>query len=179
MIYIITPCSRPENLEVISKTIPPQCSWVVVHDNKVTIPSLDNVTVLQCDDTGKVGIKARNYALDNLKLTDNDFILFHDDDNIIHPKWYSSVSQLLLYDFSMITWGQLNNDNSIRLIPQRHPKVGNIDTASFLISWKYNKHLRHQVDIYEHDGLYAEQCALNGRILCIDDYLCYYNYLRV
>lgn len=178
MIYIITPCSRPENLEAISKTIPPQCSWVVVYDKKVSMPPLNNATILKCEDTGMAGIKAQNFALDNLPLTDQDFILFHDDDNIIHPKWYSSISQLLSNDFSIMTWGQLNKDNSIRLEPVSQPEVCKIDTASFLISWKYNKHLRHQIDIYEHDGIYAERCALNGPTLQINDYLCYYNYLR-
>jgi hypothetical protein len=178
MIYIITACSRPKNLETISQTIPRQCEWVVVHDNKTDIPFLDNAHILKCEDTGTIGIKAQNFALDNLSLKDEDFILLHDDDNIIHPNWYSTVSQLLEHDFSIMTWGQLNKDNSIRLTPQSCPKVGNIDTASFLVSWKYNKHLRHAVDIYEHDGLYAEQSALNGSVLRVDDYLCYYNYLR-
>jgi hypothetical protein len=178
MIYIITACSRPENLETISKTIPLQCNWVVVHDNKVNTPLLNNAMVLECEDTGMVGIKAQNFALDNLPLTDQDFILLHDDDNIIYPTWYSKVSELINYDFSIMTWGQLNKDGSIRLKPQSQPRVGNIDTASFLISWKYNKHIRHKVDVYEHDGIYAEQCSLNGPLLQINDYLCYYNYLR-
>ena len=178
MIYIITPCSRPENLEEISKTIHPLCKWIVVHDNTKPVVPINNATFLVCEDTGYVGTKARNYALDNLPLTDDDFILFHDDDNIIHPNWYDTVSKFLKYDFSILTWGQINRNGIIRLLPTESPKIGNIDTASFLIRWKYNKNVRHEL-LYFHDGVYSEACSQNGPVLCISDFLCYYNYLRV
>jgi hypothetical protein len=178
MIHIITPCSRPENLDFIAPTIPENCLWVIVHDNNVQLPRIQNAIIMKCEDTGKVGTKARNFALDNLNLPEDSHILFHDDDNIIHPNWFSTISQLLDYDFSLMTWGQLHKDNSVRLEPQIHPAVGNIDTASFLVKWKYNSRVRHRTDIYEHDGIYAQECANNGNILCVKDYLCYYNYLR-
>ena len=176
MLYIITPCSRPENIPAISKTIPLECKWVIVHDNKTPVNPIDNATLLVCEETGIVGTKARNYALDNLSLKDEDLILFHDDDNIIHPGWYDTIQKYLNQDFSIITWGQLNKDNSKRLSPTNSPSVGNIDTASFLISWKYNKKVKHQ-EIYEHDGIYASECSKNGEVLCINEFLCYYNYL--
>ena len=178
MIYIITPCSRPENLALISSTIPENCLWVIVHDHKTNIPQIDNAMTMKCDDTGKVGTKARNFALDNLSLSDDDHVLFHDDDNIIHDKLFPAVTQFLDYDISLMTWGQLHKDNSVRLQPQIHPRIGNVDTASFLVKWKYNSQVRHRTDIYEHDGAYAEECSLNGNVLCLKDYLCYYNYLR-
>jgi hypothetical protein len=177
MIYIITPCSRPENLVAISKTIPSECKWIVVHDNKTHVVPIYNATFLVCDDTGPVGTIARNYALDTLPLVDNDLILFHDDDNIIHPSWYTTISQHLHIDFSIMTWGQINKNQTVRLLPTMYPEIGNIDTACFLVRWKYNKEVRHGF-FYEHDGLFAQTCAKNGRIVCINDYLCYYNYLR-
>lgn len=177
MIYIITPCSRPENLAQISKTIPAECKWIVVHDNKKSIVPPSNARLLLCEDTGPVGTIARNYALDSLPLIDDDFILFHDDDNIIHPRWYSEVIKYLNEDFSLITWGQIYKNLNTRLLPTAHPQTNNIDTASFLVRWKYNKNVRHEL-VYYHDGLYAEACAKNGKVLCLNDYLCYYNYLR-
>lgn len=177
MIYIVTACSRPENLEIISKTIPKDCKWVIVHDDKTHIPDMKNAILLQCPDTGIVGTSAQNYALDNLSLLDEDFVLLHDDDNIIHPLWYSNIKPYLDQDFSIMTWGQLLKDGQIRLTPTNIPKVCHIDTASFMIKWSYNKNLRHQT-VYEHDGLYAEECAKNGPVLCINKYLSFYNYLR-
>lgn len=179
MLYIITPCSRPENLKIISATIPKESTWIVVYNNNIEIKDyINNAFLMKCKETGKVGIKARNFALDNLSLNDHDMILFHDDDNIIHHKLYSSISPYFIEDFSIMTWGQLWKDNSIRLQPENNPRPTKIDTASFLVSWKYNKSIRHEVDVYEHDGIYAESCAKNGKVLCINDYLCYYNYLR-
>ena len=177
MIYIITPCSRPQNLNIISKSIPEECTWIIVHDDKHEMPTIDNATFFSCDDTGYVGTKARNYALDNLKLEDEDLIYFLDDDNIIHEDWYKKISPLIDNDFSIMTWGQINKDNTARLKPTDKPQAGNIDTASFLIRWKYNKNVRHK-EIYAHDGIYAKICLNNGPILHINEYLCYYNYLR-
>lgn len=179
MLYIITPCSRPENLDVIQNTIPTEAKWIICHDNNIKkISSKLNAIIMRCDETGLVGTKARNYVLDNYDFKDEDIILFHDDDNIVHSQWYNVVSQFFDYDFSIICWGQLNKDNSIRLYPTNNPKIDMIDTASYLIKWKYNKHIRHNTTIYQHDGQYAEDCAKNGPIITINAFICYYNYLR-
>jgi hypothetical protein len=177
MIHIITACSRPNNLEIISKTIPIGCNWIIVHDQKTSIPNIQNAKVMACEDTGIVGTKAQNYALNNINFQDEDFILLHDDDNIIHPDWYDVVSNIAHIDVSIITWGQINKDGTYRLPPTNRPQVNFIDTACFMIKWKYNKNIRHEL-VYDHDGFYAEACAKNGPVLCIDNYLCYYNYLR-
>ena len=103
MLYIITPCSRPENIEDISKTIPSEAHWIICHDNKVTLPNNINADVLVCDDSGFVGSMALNHVLDTYQFLDNDYILIHDDDNIIHPKLYETISHYLNsnYDFSI------------------------------------------------------------------------------
>lgn len=176
MIYIITPCSRPQNLVTISHTIPDECKWVIVSDNRVEIPKLPKIIHLKCEDTGIVGTKGQNYALDNLPLQDEDLILLHDDDNIIHPNWYNIINQYLDHDFSIMTWGQLFKDGTVRLPPLKKPVVNYIDTACFMVKWKYNKHMRHEY-VYHHDGIYAEACGKNGPVLCTNQYLSFYNYL--
>lgn len=178
MLYIITPCSRPENLPTIYSTIPKESIWIIAHDDKTTPLDLPRTLFMKCDDLGLVGTKGRNYILDNFNFNDDDLILFHDDDNIIHPRLYSTVSKYFSEDFSMICWGQLKKDNNIRLFPPEQIKIGSIDTACFLIKWKYNKNIRHVTYIYEHDGIYAQQCANTGPVIKINDYLAYYNYLR-
>lgn len=162
----------------MSKTIPQDCSWIIVHDDRTIIPQIQNATIMKCEHTGIVGVKAQNFALDNLPLNDDDFVMLLDDDNVIYPNWYEVISKLLHLDFSIMTWGQLHKDGSIRLEPQQYPQVGNIDTASFLIRWKYNKNVRHVVDLYEHDGVYSQVCSMNGPVLCVKGYLSFYNYLR-
>jgi hypothetical protein len=177
MIYIVTACSRPENLETISKTIPPQCIWVIVHDHNTFVPQEHNAIYFQCEDTGIVGTKAQNHALDHLPLNDDDYVLLHDDDNVIHPNWYDTISKYINEDFSIMTWGQLKKNGEIRLHPTKQPRIDHIDTACFMISWRYNKNHRHKYQ-YNHDGAYSEVCSKNGPVVCIDDYICYYNYLR-
>lgn len=177
MLHIVTPCSRTQNLSTIQSTIPIQSKWIICHSSS-DIVQIDNAIILQCTDTGFVGIKARNYVLDNYPFKDDDLILFHDDDNIIHPNLYKTIGPYLEYDFSIMCWGQINKDESVRLAPSFAPKIYEIDTACYLVRWKYNKLVRHIENTYIHDGLYAEQCAQNGPILTINHYISYYNYLR-
>ena len=33
MLYIVTPCSRPENLLHIKESIPEECKWIVAYDD--------------------------------------------------------------------------------------------------------------------------------------------------
>lgn len=176
MLYITTPCSRPENLEIISKTIPKECYWAVVYDNKVTVPKIENAHYFKCEDTGFVGASGRNYFLDNFQINDEDWIYSLDDDNIVHKNWYESIEPLLSLDISIIHWGQLNKDESIRLNPII--KLNHIDAACFMTKWKYNKHIRYNTEKYEYDGLYALECLNNGPSLTLNQYISFYNYLK-
>jgi hypothetical protein len=180
MLQIITPCSRPQNLAAIYNSIPKEATWTVVYDNRVIIEhKLDNVNYLLCENTGFVGSSGRNFALDNISIKDEDYILFHDDDNIIHEDLFENIKEIISENkYSIITWGQLNKDKSARLEPSQEPIVGRIDTACYISSWKYNKNVRHAEDVYAHDGIYAVECRKNGPLLKLDKYLCYYNYLR-
>jgi hypothetical protein len=177
MIYIITPCSRPENLEQISLSIPDNCKWIVVYDNRVQInTNIKNAEFLLCPNTGFVGSEARNFFLENYNIEDDDWIYSLDDDNIIHPEFYKNIEPVLDNDYSIIHWGQLHKDNRTRLVPII--KLNEIDTACFLVKWKYNKHIRYSITDYNSDGMYAIECAKNGPALTLYKNLCYYNYLR-
>ena len=178
MLNIITPCSRPENLLAISATIPSEAKWIVCYDDRVSLPVVENAIFIKCPNTGPVGTLARNYVLDNFEFNNNDWILFHDDDNIIHPDLYSNIEQYLDSDYSMVYWGQKEKNSKIRLhLDYLIPSIERIDTACFMINWKYNSTVRHE-QVYCHDGIYASQCSKNGPIIKLNKYLCYYNYLR-
>jgi hypothetical protein len=177
MLNIITPCSRPENLLTIAQTIPSEARWIICYDDRVIMPPIENSIIMKCENTGAVGALALNHILDNFCFNDNDWILVHDDDNIIHPELYNNIKPFLNSDYSMIYWGQIEN-NVIRIpLEKLAPAVECIDTACYMIKWKLNSQLRHQ-PIYSKDGIYASQCAKNGPIIKINKYLCYYNYLR-
>lgn len=178
MIYIVTPCSRPENLEIISKTIPKKCKWIVLHEPHISIPRISNLLSIECPKTGRVGADGRNYFIDNFSLEDDDWIYSLDDDNIVHPDMMDVLSKVLHHDVSMIHWGQLNKNNSIRLNPLDNIILDTIDAACFISKWKYNKTVRYNTYAYNYDGLYAIECAKNGPRIKLNTYLCYYNYLR-
>lgn len=177
MIHIVTPCSRPQNLEKISPSIPQHCKWWIIYDSKITnIPFINKANYLYCLETGKVGAEGRNFFIENININDNDWIYSLDDDNIIHPDFFNSVLELLDKEYSIIHWGQLKKDGSIRL----KPKIGlnEIDAACFMTKWKFNKNVKYITDRYDYDGIYALDCSQNGPYFTIDKYLCYYNYLR-
>lgn len=178
MLYLVTPCSRPENLETMSQYIPDECQWVVLHDKKTSVPKISNMISIQCPKTGFVGADARNYFIENYKLYDNDWIYSLDDDNIVHPRLMESIRNLLDQDVSLIHWGQLHRNGSIRLEPLDKIIIDTIDAACFISKWKFNKNVRYNTIEYNYDGRYAIECDKNGPRIKISDYLCYYNFLR-
>ena len=177
MLYLTTPCSRPENLPIISKTVPSFCKWIVLHEPHIIVPKLDNMISIECPKTGFVGADGRNYFLDNFDLKDEDWIYSLDDDNIVHPHFYL-IESLLSDDFSIIHWGQLNKDNTVRLDPLDKIIINTIDAACFISSMKYNRRVRYNTKAYNYDGLYAIECSKNGQTLKVNNYFSYYNYLK-
>lgn len=177
MLYITTPCSRPENLQEISKTIPKFATWVVLHEPTIKVPKLNNALYIECPKTGFVGADGRNYFLDNFDLKDEDWVYSLDDDNIIHPN-FRLIEPLLLKSFSIIHWGQLNKDNTIRLHAVDKIVLDSIDAACYISSMRYNRNIRNNTIAYNYDGLYAIECDNNGPRFKIMNYLCYYNYLK-
>jgi hypothetical protein len=178
MIYIVTTCTRPENLETIKETIPPECVWIVVFDNSIEDSQpADGAINLYSPFTGHWGMPNRNFALDEMEFADEDWIYILDDDNIIHPDWYKAVKDLNSTELSMINWGQLWDDGSIRLQSAEKPSVGNIDTACYMVRGRLMRNLRYSLH-YEADGMLAEQVHTQGGTLKLDTYLAYYNYLR-
>jgi len=178
MLYMVTPCSRPENLEAMSKTIPQECRWIVLHEPNITVPKLENMISIECPKTGFVGADGRNYFIENFDLTDEDWIYSLDDDNIVHPDMMKYIKPLMDMELSIIYWGQLNKDDTVRLIPRESIIIDTIDAACFATKWKYNKNVKYNTTQYNYDGLYAIECGKNGPVARINGYLCYYNYLR-
>jgi hypothetical protein len=95
-----------------------------------------------------------------------------DDDNILHLKFLEEWNNLNSLDSSIVTWGQEG-----RLRPTDQPKVGNIDTASFMFKPYHLPKLRFE-QTYEADGTFAQAAAKQGTLICVDQYLCYYNALK-
>jgi glycosyltransferase involved in cell wall biosynthesis len=135
------------------------------------------VKVIRSNLGGAWGHPLRNLALDYLQASasDNDYVYFLDDDNIIHPKWFEAVKDSK-EDF--INWAQCFRNGDPRLYATDHPRIGNVDTASYMVRVGFIGKSRFEY-IYEGDGLFAQALmAGNPKIKTHQDYLCYYNYLR-
>jgi glycosyltransferase involved in cell wall biosynthesis len=181
-VFIVTPSRRPFNLEFIAETIPQECEWVVVFDKTVKNEhTVENATVIHSQDTGFWGNPNRNIGLEyiknNLHPSDNDWIYILDDDNVIHPEWWSNIQLHLNSTESIITWGQVWASGQPRTEPTDTPKIATIDTSQYMVRWNVAKNLRFE-HIYEADGIYAEEASKLGSVKKLDQYLGYYNFLR-
>jgi hypothetical protein len=121
-----------------------------------------------------MGNPLRNEFLDlyTESFTKEDWVYYLDDDNILHPKFLEEWSNLHSLDCSIVTWGQIG-----RLRPTDQPQVGNIDTACYMFKPYDLPNLRFEM-AYEADGIFASEAARLGTLICVEQYLCYYNALQ-
>lgn len=173
MLYIMTPCSRSQNLSVMAGTIPKSAKWVIVLDAKAKrVVDPVNSTVIETDLTGHSGNPLRNLFLDSYDFKDDDWVYILDDDNIFHPKLAKMIDELMLMDAGMITWAQEN-----RLPATSSPREQNIDTACYMFRPSRSGGLRFTMS-YGADGVFAHELSKRTTLKMIDQELCYYNYLR-
>lgn len=154
-ITLITPCSRPQNIEVMRRSINFPCRWFVVYDadlvpdDAFTDPAIINMAIKG----GVTGSAQRNLALDN--ITDG-WVYCLDDDNLMHPDFYASavrISTQMPY-LTAILFSQ-ETGHGVRGVAPRTVKVGMIDMAQFIIRREIIGNLRFEPK-YEADGILIE-----------------------
>jgi glycosyltransferase involved in cell wall biosynthesis len=177
-INIVTPCVRPENLGAIAGSINiPESSyrWIVVFDAD-EIPSIDlpsNAEVYAHRNTeSRSGNAQRNFAN---KMIRGGYVLYLDDDTILHPKLWESVKECTE---DLVGWKQCNKDDSHRLSVGEW-QVGFIDSGSFMVDQNTMGDSDWALDRYDADGYFAREMRLKAKTVKeIYDYLSIYNYLR-
>lgn len=166
-ITIITPCSRPENLEAVAKSINFDCKWVIVFDC-----SFDEYIKIVLNDTpllrkpwintlyvkgGVSGNAQRNLAIDSIH---DGFIYCLDDDNLMHPEFYEATKGILannpdakcIFYSQDVQWRHIG----VRAVNPSSVRVNGIDQAQFLISRELIGKERYQQK-YEADGLFIQK----------------------
>ena len=173
---IITPCSRPQNLHLIAKSInlPTYAyRWIVVFDAD-EIP--DNIPDICEPYSVKVkgsisGNAQRNLALD---LITDGHVYFNDDDTIIQPTLWDEIKEK---DADFISFKQSNKDGSLRL-EGIEIKTNFIDSHNFITSVECINS-RWVLDRYDADGIFASECLKNAKqYLYIPKVLSVYNFLK-
>ena len=178
-LQIITPCSRPQNLqkikENIEQVIKVSYDWYIVFDRN-TDPieiSSDNIKVYKNHDTPSgFGNMERNYAL-NYK--DNyEFVYFLDDDNLIHEDFM----ELFNYIDEISDIYVFNQENRLQSGTNKVCSENQIDTACFLIKSSIIKNNEWNPTIYAADARFIADLQYRSVVKFIPKTFCKYNALR-
>lgn len=178
LLNIITPCSRPENLHIISQSInipKDNYRWIVIYDG-ISLPSADLIPEnceidFYYDADSCFGHYQRNYGMDLIK---EGHIYFNDDDTIIHLELWDYIKDL---ENDFITFNQNDKNGGIRL-ENRGVAIRNIDSHNFIFSKELSNGLKF-VNDYVADGIFAEQLFSKSKShIHIAKVLSIYNSLR-
>ena len=174
---IITPCSRPNNLEQISKSInipPEHYRWIVIFDADEVPENIPN----NCESyvirvLGSVfGNGQRNYGID---LVEYGHIYFNDDDTTIVPVLWENIKDLTEH---FISFSQIEKNGKIRLSGKKIT-VGTIDSHNFIVSKEIVGDTRWVLNKYDADGFFAQNCyKKTNSVIHIPKALSVYNSLK-
>lgn len=178
-INIITPCSRPQNLHNISKSINvpnDRYRWIVVCDSDI-LPDIkyipDNCEIYCFKDINSIsGNAQRNFAID---LVTNGYLYFNDDDTILHPQLWDSILEL---NNDFIHFAQIWKDGKLRLTGEKI-ELAKVDSHNFLVSIDLVENVRWILNKYEADGYFAIDCHQKSKnSIYLPQILSIYNFLR-
>ena len=180
MLHIITPCSRQSNLPRLFQTIDFARidKWIIVYDTsndrqyEKLYTSHCQISEVECAG-GISGNPQRNHALD---MVDDTWVYFLDDDNVIHPNFWSVIDRLDIHKF--YTFDQQRNTHG-KVLRGNNIAVRHIDTAMFIVHTSHIRDTRWICDKYDADGHFI--CDINrnneGAQCYLDIVASYYNYL--
>jgi len=177
---IITPCCRSNNLDIILKSINFDLidKWYIIYDtskNRTYTKKFEDNTKIEehfCSDEGVVGHSQRNFGL---KLINDGFVYFLDDDNIIHPEFWNIISRLDINYF--YTFDQYRTNN---ILKGNNIKTYFIDTAQFIVPRLMIKDISWNVNNYSADGEFISKIynLYPKKHIYISKILSYYNKLK-
>lgn len=171
---IITPTKDGKNLDIIAQSInipDDNYRWVVVFDqNKIPDCNKPKNAEFYCiKDTRSIsGNAQRNYGLTKIET---GFILFLDDDTLLHPLLWQNIKELsdnldfISFDQSWNTHGDsafdknyiINNNKVIRTKGDQ-PKLDHIDSGNYIVNNRIAKKLNWELALYNADGIYCVEC---------------------
>lgn len=177
---IITPCYRQQNLSKMFNSIRFDLidKWYIIYDTSkgmvytkqyVGHPKIEE---LECSG-GISGNPQRNLGVTQVH---DGFIYFLDDDNIVHPEFWSILPTAVPDRF--YTWDQARDSNG-RVLKGAECKLGRIDTAMFMIPRDMMTGLKWTEARYDADGLIIEDIyrVYSDKHVYIPRILAYYNKL--
>jgi glycosyltransferase involved in cell wall biosynthesis len=152
LLNIITPCSRPDNLQKIyeSINIPKEnYRWIVVFD----LDELPTDLPPTCEPylhrhiDSRVGNAQRNYGND---LVTTGWILYLDDDTLLHPNLWEEIKDL---SDDFIHYAQ--EEKGLFRLTGHRVMVEHIDMGQFIINKKIIKDHKFPLKVYQSDGIFS------------------------
>ena len=195
-LFIITPCSRIENIKTVYKSINfnENIEWIIVYDSKEPRKKIfDNEKIKEFsyyDRESKHGNSQRNFAINylNQKKDKNFFLYFLDDDNILHKEFQQYIQKLdykKLYTFDQDKMCKAYVGETfkfVKIFKGNEPYPGKIDTAQFLSDFSLVNDIEFKTlaDGDDCDGKYIQACISKNKNKheYIPKILCHYNYLN-
>jgi hypothetical protein len=181
-LVVVTPCSRPENLELVKDSLDFTRieAWHVIYDTRHApfvrrFEGHPQIIESECAADGIAGHQIRNQFLDGLDGLNgldgldgldglngldrdrNKLVYFLDDDNTVHPSFWS----LKLGTRGLWTFDMEYADGSVRRGDT--PLVNQIDTAQFVFSSDIARGLRYDAAAYNADGFFVEEIWKRNR----------------
>jgi glycosyltransferase involved in cell wall biosynthesis len=196
VIHILTRCTRPQNLLTIQKTVFETSIVVVWHIifDTTTLKDIDAelLNKLQNGSTRFHFVKGdgSDYLYPQLSdiidgLFEDAYIAILDDDNIVHPDFYSTLKSEIEAnpDKDAFVFEQFVNKKDftgldVRKVGPEHMKLRHIDSAQYVIKQSLYKQGRYEGG-YCGDGVFIENLykRFSGKFHFIHSELCYYNRL--
>jgi len=174
-ISIITPCSRPDNLDRIYSSFGEfPYHWYIVYDGKIVkepIHKFENdarVTEWSVIGDGCMGNDQRNAALDRIDSTIDTMIYFLDDDTCFHPdlvsKIFSEIKTIPDVQKKIITFDQWRHYYVLpdsHILPGNNINLGCIDTGMCIIHRHVIGDTRWESTSYEADFYFIQELFKN------------------
>jgi len=198
ILNIVTALSRPKNIPVILRSmeglrqIPDlRVRWIIVYDSQAEAPkevmapgplppSLEIVPVAWTHGPCRFGVNQKNFGMDHMEP---GFYHLLDDDNIVHPSFFSRLVELIqkhpekkAFGFNQKRWDHHGD------LPCRADKMvpGKIDNTMFVVSTDFIGAKRYDLaragmedGWFFHELFHKDQ----NTWFFVDEWLTYYNYL--
>jgi hypothetical protein len=183
-VLIITPCSRPENLEKIRESIDFDndnfLSWIIIYDLRhmkfiKRYSNCNKIVETGCTEEGVNGHQIRNMAL--REIVREGLIYFLDDDTIVHPFFWTIVNNFH-QEINIYTFNLLDQNGTIHY--GNNPTIGNINTYQFIFHKKIINNYAFNPNDYYSDGLFIQTLCQENQdtSLFVNSIGGYYNWLN-
>lgn len=189
LLNIVTPVTRPGNLHILKSYIENNIighfdvKWYCIYDPGKNNEIVENKEEWIISKYGGIkndcgGGTQRNEALD---MIEDGWICFMDDDTLFYDNYGKLLKEIITNNesYSVFIVNEKRSEFSLLAKPD-NIRVGYIDMAQIILSSKIISSIRFIENVYQSDYYFIESVynANKEKFMFVNQFLCYYNYLR-